>query len=92
MTNQNAPRRLVCVIPLSGYVPDHGWRVAFVTEGEPGYRWTGEWPCPPGGIMPWFWGHDLKEAQVYAHRQNECVGIDAKTAAVIIARSMQGAA
>lgn len=84
-------QRLVCVIPLSGYVEDRGWRVAFVTEGEPGYRFTGQWPCPPGGIVPWFWGHDLKEAQRIAHKTNEEHGIDAKTAALIIAKSMIGA-
>lgn len=84
-------QRLVCVIPLSGYVEGHGWRVAFVKEGEAGYWMTGEWPCPPGGIMPWFWGHDLKAAQHVAHQQNEAMGIDAKTAAIIIAQSMIGA-
>lgn len=82
--------RAVAFIPDDGFVPDHGWRVAFVREGEAGYRPTGNWPYHGhvGEVLPWFWGFDRAEAERRAEAYNTERGLDKETVAEIILRSM----
>ena len=82
------PKRLVCYVPIDGFVPGHGYRVSFVTEGEAGHTPTGTWPYTSGGTLPWFWGPTLKDAQEEAERQNEKMGISKREAFEIITASM----
>lgn len=82
--------RMVYFIPVQDYVPDHGYRVAIVKEGEGGYYPTGNWPytAGPGQQMPYFWGHDLEKAQKLCEETNLKMGISPREAAEIIAQSM----
>lgn len=84
--------RIVAFIPIDAYVKGQGYRVSFVVEGESYHRPTGTWPYTGavGETMPWFWGHDYDEACQLADAYNEKAGVDAKEAALIVARSMVG--
>jgi len=84
------PPRIIAFIPVEGYVKDHGFRVAFVTEGEPGYSPSGTWPYDgsAGQTLPWFWGDSFEEATKLAEVYNEKNGISKGEAAMIILRSM----
>lgn len=82
--------RMVAYIPGTDYVEGHGFRVAFVVEGEDGYRPTGQWPCPPGGQMPWFWGPTLDDANKAAEEYNAERGILKMEAFKIVGQSMFG--
>jgi len=92
-TKNAAPKskpRMVAYIPGTDYVEGHGFRVAFVVEGEDGYRPTGQWPCPPGGQMPWFWGPTLADAHKAAESYNAERGISKMEAFKIVGHSMFG--
>lgn len=85
-----ANARAVAFIPDDGFVKGHGWRAAFVVEGEHGYRPTGNWPYH-GGVgetLPWFWGMDRAEADRRAVEYNRQRGFDETTVARIILGSM----
>lgn len=88
----SAQPRMVAYIPGTDYAPGHGFRVAIVVEGENGYRPTGQWPCPPGGQMPWFWGPTLADAEKAAESYNAERGISRDDAFKIIGCSMFGRA
>lgn len=82
-------KRTVAFIPLDGYVDGEGWRVSLVTEDEAGHSPTGQWPCPPGGTRPWFWGHDYTQAVKTATDYNyKSLRITAKEAAKIVFTSV----
>ena len=85
-----APARIVCWANPMDYVKDHGFRVAFVTEGEDFFRPTGNWPFTgaPGESMPWFWGPTIEDAQRAADEYNERLGVSKADALKIIGRSM----
>lgn len=82
--------RIVAFIPIEGFVEGHGYRVAFVVEGEPFFRWSGTWPYDggPDAVMPWFWGPTYEDARAAAIEHNAKLGIDEKTAALIVLASM----
>ncbi len=72
------------------YVKDEGHRAAIVFENIPGYTLTGNWPYDgkPGQVAPYFWGHDLAEAQAQADRVNLDMGVSREEARRIIGSSM----
>lgn len=80
---------MIAFIPLDGFIEGEGWRVSIVTEGEPGHQPTGQWPCPPGGVRPWFWGMDYQFAVKLAQDHNlDKLGITAEEAQAIVFSSM----
>lgn len=85
----NKPRTIVYIDP-SFYVPDRGYRVSFVFEGEGGHRPTGTWPYTGavGEQLPWFWGHDLDAAEAACRAYNERRGISREEMFKILASSM----
>jgi len=91
LTTTDVRGRMVCFIPGTDHVEGHGFRVAFVVEGEDGYRPTGTWPYTGavGETLPWFWGPTLAEAEAEAARQNEAMGITPDEAAKIVVASME---
>ncbi len=75
----------------SGLVEGRGYRVAMVTAGEAGYRWTGTWPYTGavGETLPYFWGPTLEDAKRHAAEQNERrFGVTPEVATIIVLRSM----
>jgi len=87
----NKPQaRMVCWINPLDRVENYGFRVAFVIEGEDGYRPTGNWPYggKVGEAMPWFWGPTLAIAEKLADEYNERLGVSKEDASKIIARSI----
>lgn len=84
--------RMVAYIPGTDYIEGRGYRVAFVTEGEDGYRPTGNWPYNGGRgeVVPWFWGPTLAEANKHAEEYNAERGISKMEAFNIIGKSMFG--
>ena len=81
------PRRCF-YIPIDAYVEGRGYRVSVVTENEPGHCPTGVWPNDGTREMPYFWGHDYKEAMKICDRQNERMGISRTDAMEIVASSI----
>ena len=77
-------------IPVDGYIEGEGFRVAVVTENEPGYRQTGTWPYTGarGETRPYFWGHDYNDACAIAREQNKKLGLSEEDVIKIIASSM----
>lgn len=88
----NQPPRMVAYIMADAFVEGHGYRVAFVVEGENGYRPTGTWPYTGaiGETLPWFWGPTLADAEQRARAYNEKNGISADAERDIIVQSMFG--
>jgi hypothetical protein len=91
-------KRLCYYIPRDSYIEGRGYRVAVVTEREPGYCMTGTWPYT-GGVgetLPYFWGKrdepdsnaNYNTACDAAAFQNERMGHSEKDVAAIIASSM----
>lgn len=72
----------------SSYVEGRGYRAAIVIAGEDGFHWTGTWPNDGTGVMPYFWGPTLEDAQRIAAKQNARIGITEEEAALIVLRSM----
>ena len=72
----------------SGFVEGYGYRAAVLFAGEDGYHWTGEWPNDGTGVMPYFWGPTLKDAQHRAARLNARAGVTEEDAAILVGRSM----
>lgn len=83
-------KRMCAYIPPGGYVEGQGYRASFVFEGEPGHFPTGEWPCPPGGKQPWFWGESIEDANKAAEDYNEKLGLSQREVTEIISSSMFG--
>lgn len=83
--------RMFAFIPGTDFVEGQGFRVAFVVEGEDGYRPTGNWPyeARPGQVLPWFWGPTLMDAERAADDYNERRGIPKEEALKIIHESMR---
>lgn len=74
-------------VPEDAYVEGEGFRVSLVTEGQPGHQPTGVWPYDVHAPRPYFWGHDLAEAQATAYRQNERMGHSREDTDAIVASS-----
>lgn len=89
-TTKSDPPRRCYFVPMDGFVDGAGYRASVVVEGQAGHHPTGSWPYHgrPGETRPYFWGNDLEVAQKIADQMNERMGIDAKTAALIVASSM----
>lgn len=83
-------KRMAAFILATERDEDGRFRVAFATEGERGYRPTGNWPYTAGlgQVMPWFWGPTLEDAQRTAEDYNERRGISKEEALKIIVASM----
>ncbi len=65
--NQLLSERRFCYhIEPSDYEADKGYRVSIVIENEPG-----RFPTGYNGVEPWYWGHDLAEAQAICAADNE---------------------
>ncbi len=80
----------VYYIPEDGYEPSmRGYRVAVIVAGEDGYRWTGTWPNDGTGVMPYFWGPTLEDAQRNAEKQNARRGVTSEEAILVVLRSME---
>jgi hypothetical protein len=62
-----------------GFIP------SVVEDGEPGH-----WPLLGRGecASPWVWGKTLAEAEAVCAQANEGIGVDRRTAAFIVLRSM----
>lgn len=90
ITPPPSARRAVAYVDETFHVEGRGYRVAFVFEGESGYRLTGDWPYSgaPGEVMPWFWGNTIEEARSACDSYNAQQGIDRREAFSIIGRSM----
>lgn len=84
----NKRKRMCFFIPADGFVEGHGFRVSIVTEDEPGHCPTGTWPNDGTGVMPYFWGPTMAEADAIAERQNAALGHSPKDVAIIISSSM----
>lgn len=86
----SAAKRRIVWVDESCLVKGHGFRVMVVTEGEPGFHWTGDWPYQPGKgrTLPWFWGPTIQDARRMAAQHNALLGVDEETAALIVGRSM----
>lgn len=84
-------KRMIAWIPVDAYVQGEGYRVSIVKEGEAGHYPTGNWPykAGPGQQMPWFWGHDLAQAQRLADEYNEKMGISREEAEKIVNDSIR---
>lgn len=85
----NEPRRCY-FIPADAYVEGYGFRVAIVTEDEPGYALTGTWPYSgkPGETMPYFWGHEYAAACEAAEQQNAKLGLTPQDTDAILCSSI----
>lgn len=83
----NTPRACY-YIPEDAYVEGRGFRVAVVTEGQPGYQMTGDWPNDGTGVMPYFWGNEIDRAKEIAAQQNRALGHSDKDVIEIMASSM----
>lgn len=86
--------RRVCYIPATGWVAGKGHRVAFVTEDEAGFIWTGD--TPEGGkVEPWYWGSKIDAGKSYAEAEkvadeyNLKLGIDRSAAMDVVWSSMR---
>lgn len=83
-------RRFCYVIPESGYVAGHGFRVSIAIEHEPGHFPTGSTP-EGGDTEPWYWGETFIEARTIADRENmERLGLNPIEAWKIVATTMGG--
>lgn len=84
-----SPRRCY-FIPADAYVEGHGFRVALVTEDEPGYVLTGTWPYTgkSGETMPYFWGHEYAAACEVAEQQNVKMGLTPADVNAILCSSL----
>lgn len=90
MGEKKAAPRMIVHVDESCYIAGHGYRVMVVTEGEPGFHWTGDWPYVPGKghTLPWFWGPTISDARRTAAEHNLLLGVDEKTALQIVSDSM----
>jgi len=87
---KNSETRMVAYVGFDTYVPDHGYRVSFVKEGQSGHCPTGDWPytAEPGQILPWFWGPSLEDAQAQMTEYNRRMGIEPEEANRIVLESI----
>jgi hypothetical protein len=93
-------KQLCYYIPRDSFIEGRGYRVAVVTEDEPGYMLTGTWPYTGKGgeTLPYFWGKrdepdsdaNYKLACESAAQMNVRMGLDDKAVMKIIASSMGG--
>jgi hypothetical protein len=75
----------ICVYVAPDMHAEQGYVPAIVTEGEPGYTpLTGNGPF----AQPWYWGHDLTQAQQLAAQANARLGLSPEQVRSIIASSM----
>jgi hypothetical protein len=75
-------------VPVDGFVEGRGFRASVVTENTAGHQPTGTWPNDGTGVMPYFWGPSLEEAEAAAARANQNLGLTKTDVASIIASSM----
>lgn len=82
--------RFCYYVPADSYIKGHGYRASIVFENEDGHRPTGTWPYEGkrGQTMPYFWGHDLKDAEVVADEMNRRLGLSQEDVNEIINSSM----
>lgn len=90
-----ATRRFCYVIPADAFVEGRGFRVSIAIEREPGHFPTGDDRAMAGDLsngarMPWFWGMTFADAELTCADMNARMGIDAKTAAMIVATTLNG--
>lgn len=79
-----------CMMVLEDhYVEGEGYRAAYVTENEPGYRRSGTWPNDGTGVMPIFFRGTFAEAEDRVRRYNESYGCSEAQARAIIASSIR---
>ncbi len=94
-------RRWCYVIPESGFVPGHGYRVSITIEHVKGHFPTGDLEVlgddskavrqayRDGAQAPWFWGMTLAEAQKECARRNEQeLGLTPADVALIVVSTM----
>ena len=86
----DSAKRIMYYIPDDAYIPDRGYRVSLVLEGEAGHRPTGTWPYRgrAGETLPYFWGHDIAEARAAARRINASMGLTEDDEVAVLASSM----
>lgn len=87
-------QRFCYFVPPGSFVKGQGMRVSIIKEGVSGHFPTGEWPCPPGGKMPWFWGDQNDEikavlqADLCAYEMNVKLGLSEEDVNKILVSSI----
>ncbi len=86
----NQKFRYVYFVDDDFLVEGEGYRASIIVDGDKGHRPTGTWPYTGdvGETLPLFFGPTIADARKRVNDLNARMGIDAREAAIIVARSM----